>query len=212
MRSLAALVGLRTHLGRMAHLDARVPKVGDEAADVELLDERRRPVRLSELWAKGPLVVVFYRGDWSMPCRRQLAAYRDETLAFRKAGARLCAISVDEPPVSAFLRAERGLAFPLLCDPSRAAVDAWGLLERTAHGGAARPATFVIDRAGRVRSRSLDADERRASPEAMLYFVRRGGASGGRPLRARFVRAGRKLRALEQQLVAGLRALVTRGT
>jgi peroxiredoxin len=196
----------------MSLLDVRVPKVGDELPDPELVDETRRSLRLSELWAKGPLVLVVYRGEWSDPCRAQLRDYRDNALAFRKAGARLAALSVDEPAISAFLRAERGLPFPLLCDPSRTAVDALGLLERGLNGGVARPATFVIDRAGKVRSRSLDGDERRAPSQAMLIFIKRGGAAGARPLRARFHRALLKLKGIESQVANGVRALGARRT
>ncbi len=196
----------------MRPIDARVPQVGEEAPDLELVDDRRRPVRLSELWVKGPLVLLFYRGDWSASCRKHLLDYRDETLAFTKSGASVAAISVDEPAVSAFLRFERGIGFPLLSDTGRTAIDAWGLVDRSQGGGVAFPATFVIDRAGRVRSRSLETDERRASPHAMLFFIKRGGASGGRPVRARLLRAFNKLRAFEHQLVAGLRAFGPRRT
>src|SRR5476649_1178222 len=103
----------------MQPIDARVPNVGDAAPDLELMDEQRKPMRLSELWAKQPLVLLFYSGDWSSGCRKHLLAWRDEMLAFHKAGAAVAAISVDEPAVSAFFRLERGLPFPLLCDTTR---------------------------------------------------------------------------------------------
>ena len=39
-------------------------QVGDHAPDLVLPDATGRAVRLSDLWAKGPLVLIFYRGGW----------------------------------------------------------------------------------------------------------------------------------------------------
>ena len=182
--------------------DLRVPKVSDEAPDVELLDDRRRPVRLSELWAAGPLVLLFYRGEASPDCRAQLLDFRDNGLAFKKLGARIAAISTDEPAVSAWLRTERGLSCDLLCDPSRTAVDAWGLLDRDSFGGVARSAVFVIDRTGHVRSRAVE--DGRFNADSALNFLRRGGASGKRPLRLRLARVVRRLRDVEARVFGPL--------
>jgi hypothetical protein len=40
------------------------PKVGDTAPDFELLDQLGRTVRSTDLLAKGPVVISFYRGHW----------------------------------------------------------------------------------------------------------------------------------------------------
>lgn len=42
----------------------RVPVAGECAPDFEVLDSTRRPQRLSELTSHGPLVLLFYRGNW----------------------------------------------------------------------------------------------------------------------------------------------------
>jgi len=182
--------------------DLRVPKVSDQAPDVSLTDDKRRPVRLSELWAAGPLVLAFYRGEASPDCRATLLDLRDNGLAFKKLGARVAAISTDEPAVSAWLRTERGLSCDLLCDPSRTAVDAWGLLDRESFGGVARAAVFVIDRTGRVRTRALE--DAQFNADAALKFLRRGGASGKRPLRLRLARVLRRVRDVEARVFGSL--------
>jgi hypothetical protein len=43
---------------------ARSIKVSAIMPDSELLDTQGNTVCLKELWAKGPLVVSFYRGGW----------------------------------------------------------------------------------------------------------------------------------------------------
>lgn len=65
----------------------------------------------------------------------------------------LVAISVDPPEKTRAMlagRAEAGeaLTFPVLCDPTRAAVEAYGVHDR-AHD-IALPATVILDRQGRV--------------------------------------------------------------
>ncbi len=44
--------------------DGRVPKTDEVAPDFELTDSTGKPRRLSSLAARGPLVLIFYRGDW----------------------------------------------------------------------------------------------------------------------------------------------------
>jgi peroxiredoxin len=41
-----------------------MPATGDVAPDFELPDSAGKTRRLSELLSQGPLVLVFYRGDW----------------------------------------------------------------------------------------------------------------------------------------------------
>jgi peroxiredoxin len=36
----------------------------DKAIDFELLDHKGDPWRLTEQFQRGPVVLVFYRGDW----------------------------------------------------------------------------------------------------------------------------------------------------
>lgn len=42
----------------------KMPVVGDVAPEFELPDSTGVPRRLSELVSHGPLVLLFYRGDW----------------------------------------------------------------------------------------------------------------------------------------------------
>jgi peroxiredoxin Q/BCP len=41
-----------------------MPAAGDVAPEFELPDSTGGPRRLSELVSQGPLVLLFYRGDW----------------------------------------------------------------------------------------------------------------------------------------------------
>lgn len=55
--------------------------VGDRAPDFTLPDALARPVSLTELLAAGPVVAVFYRGDWCPWCNLQLHALQQRSRA-----------------------------------------------------------------------------------------------------------------------------------
>ena len=49
---------------RKSGIAARVPKVGQRAPDFTLPDANGKPVSLSGLLARGPVVLSFFRGRW----------------------------------------------------------------------------------------------------------------------------------------------------
>lgn len=87
------------------------------------------------------------------------------------------AISVDTPEQSAELCRKAHYTFTFLSDPKTEAIRAYDLLHKGAgENGAdiARPAEFLVDRAGIVRWVNLTDDLRvRARPEKMLEEARK---------------------------------------
>src|SRR5271155_4894682 len=67
--------------------------VGDRAPDFTLPDALGRPVSLSGLLSRGPVVVSFYRGEWCPYCNLQLRAMQAALSNFHELGASLVAIS-----------------------------------------------------------------------------------------------------------------------
>lgn len=94
----------------------RALKVGDRAPVFTLDDPDGIPVSSSELLAKGPLVLSFYRGVWCPYCNMELQALEEALPAFRDLGASLVAIS---PQIKANSRKsvrQNKLSFPILSD------------------------------------------------------------------------------------------------
>jgi peroxiredoxin len=154
----------------LARMNA-IPTAGDDAPDFRLEDSQGRAVELSRLSGGRPLVLLFTRGALSPDCVRQLIDYRDSTLPFDRAGARIAVISPDEPSTSGYLKLERGFGFTMLADPGSGVARSWGLV---AADGEVRPATFVLDRHGVVRTRAVD---QRPAAQLMLSFLKRDGAT-----------------------------------
>jgi peroxiredoxin len=116
-----------------------------------------------------------------------LAGYRDRFTELTALGMGLSALSVDPPERSRALAEQLHLPFPLLCDPARQVVEAYGLFNREEKGGIAYPATFVLDRDRTVRFRSLDRLASRVDLDGLFAFLRSGigSAAPEEPVRAK---------------------------
>lgn len=68
-------------------------KVGDTAPDFTLLDSDRQEFRLSSLLGKKSVVLIFYPGDQTPVCTRQLCGIRDAYQEFVDAGAEVVGIN-----------------------------------------------------------------------------------------------------------------------
>jgi len=101
--------------------------VGDQAPEFALPDQLGRVVSLGEQLAHGPVVLVFYRGDWCPYCNLNLRALQAELPAINARGAKLVAVSPQTPSNALTLAEKHGLEFPVLSDASQATIAAYGL-------------------------------------------------------------------------------------
>ncbi len=111
-------------------------------------DEGRRTYSLSDF--RGQVVVlVFYPGDNTPVCTRQLNAYTDDIDRFEEVGAQVLALS-PQSVVShdEFSCKQGGFGFPLLADVDKAVGEAYGILGPL---GFYRRSVFVVDGEGVVR-------------------------------------------------------------
>jgi peroxiredoxin Q/BCP len=111
-------------------------------------DEGHRTYSLEEY--RGQVVVlVFYPGDNTPVCTRQLNAYTDDIGRFQEVGAQVLALS-PQSVVShdEFSCKQGGFAFPLLADTDKAVGEAYGILGPL---GFYRRSVFVVDAEGILR-------------------------------------------------------------
>ncbi len=92
-------------------------KPNDRAPDFTLDDQDGKPVRLSELWAKGPVVLFFYPKDDTAGCTAEACAFRDNYDAFQTAGASVVGISSQGVASKKAFATKNGLPFLLVSDP-----------------------------------------------------------------------------------------------
>ncbi|MFP5577861.1 MAG: redoxin domain-containing protein [Acidimicrobiia bacterium] len=129
----------------MVAIGAPAPDFALEGTDGT--DEGRRTYRLSD-YAGTPVVLVFYPGDNTPVCTRQLNEYTAEIDAFHDVGAQVLALSPqDVPSHEAFADKQGGFGFPLLADTDKAVGEAYGILGPL---GFYRRSVFVVDSGGKV--------------------------------------------------------------
>jgi len=128
---------------------------GDPAPDFTLPDADGNPVSLSSY--RGRKVVVYFYPAASTPgCTTQACDFRDNLRDFDSAGLAVVGVSPDKPAKLAKFRDEQRLTFPLLSDPERATLTAYGAYgEKMMYGkrttGVIR-STVVVDENGTVEA------------------------------------------------------------
>ncbi len=126
---------------------------GDKAPTFSLLDADGTKVSLADY--KGRRVVVYFYPAASTPgCTKQACDFRDSLSELNDAGLDVVGISPDKPEKLAKFRDAEGLTFPLLSDPDRKVLTAYGAYgEKQLYGktvtGVIR-STFVVDEKGKI--------------------------------------------------------------
>jgi peroxiredoxin len=141
-----------------------------------LPDEQGGPFNLRRKLADGPLMLVFYRGDWWAYCNGQLVSFARDYEQFEERGVRIAGISIDPPSRNAAMVENLDLPFHLLSDPRGELIKYCNLWND--EEGASEPAIVALDKAGRVQylySGGTDFADR-PQEESLLFILDRVGA------------------------------------
>lgn len=190
----AAYAGFMDMLDR-AEIAAHVLAPGAPMPGFLLPNAEGRLVSSDELLRSGPLVVVFFRGDWCPFCMLMLSALEEALPDLHAAGGTLVAMTPDTGGRTLRAKQAHGLHYEVLSDVDNEAAMQFGvvvnppesyrallagagidLAERHGNPGGfiPLPATFLIGRDGVVRSAWIDLDvTRRVEPAAIIDAVRR---------------------------------------
>ncbi|GAA3763510.1 thioredoxin-dependent thiol peroxidase [Salinactinospora qingdaonensis] len=101
---------------------------GDTAPDFTLTDADGNAVSLSEVLASAgkSVVLYFYPAAMTPGCTTEACDFRDNLREFDAAGISVVGISPDSPAKLAEFRDTEGLTFPLLSDPEKTTMAAYG--------------------------------------------------------------------------------------
>jgi peroxiredoxin len=145
-------------------LDAAL-KAGDKAPDFELPDASGRMVKLSELTAKGPVVVTWYRGGWCPYCNIALRGFHKVLPEIQSAGASLVAITPETPESATNTIQKNQLGFTVLSDRDNKVARAFGIAYKVP-----RDVVDTLKKSGRDLVR-LNGSESGELPLAVTYVI-----------------------------------------
>ena len=128
------------------------PEVGDTAPDFTL-PSTQGEIALSERLRQRSVLLVFYPGDDTYVCTKQLCDYRDHVGAFEKLRVDVLGINPQSLASHQKFADKHGFSFPLLADTEKSVCRAYGALGLL---GMAKRALVLIDSDAKVRWRRTD--------------------------------------------------------
>ncbi|MCB9448555.1 MAG: AhpC/TSA family protein [Flavobacteriales bacterium] len=155
--------------------------VGDSVPMFTATDIHGQTYELEEALRSGPVVLVFYRGQWCPVCNRHLSQLQDSLSMIYDRGATVIAVSPEKQEYMEETAEKTGASFILLYDEGYRISDAFdvtftpGATERLKYNAIGAhlktaytddserlpiPATFIIGTDGRIRWRQFDPNHR----------------------------------------------------
>ncbi len=145
---LPALLVVLSAVQTTARADA--PSVGSPAPAFSLQDQKGETHTLADYHGKW-VVLYFYPKDDTPGCTTEACALRDNIFAFRKAGAVILGISVDDVASHKAFAEKHSLPFTLLADSTKQTARQYGVLVKMMGlFELAQRDTFLIDPQGRI--------------------------------------------------------------
>lgn len=171
--------------------DAKGLPVGTKAPNFKAIDADSNEFKLDKALRKGPVVLIFYRGFWCPVCNKHLGKLQDSLQFIEAAGARVIAVSPENPEYLDKMEEKTGASFTLLYDEDYKIADAYdvtfkptsiqlitynvvlnGDLKKS-HSDESQllpiPATYIINQEGIITWRQFDPDyKNRASVKEIV--------------------------------------------
>ena len=179
---------------RATGVEKNAKQVGDAAVDAQLAGWDGNSVTLSELWKKGPVVLMWYRGGWCPYCSIQLRAMQQSLDQLEGAGATLVVLTPELPEKAKATAEANDLSMVALHDKDNAVAKKYGIVfklpeaivpayrdriklpEFNGNDDMELPlaATYVINQDGKITYAFLDADyKKRAEPSDVVSAVKK---------------------------------------
>ena len=121
--------------------------IGDRAPAFTLPSTGGGRVSLGDFAGK-PVVLVFYPGDETPVCTKQLNSYNNDLTQFEALDAQVLGISAQSVESHDKFSGKHGFRFPLLSDADKAVASAYGTLGPL---GFPRRSVFIVDAGGTIR-------------------------------------------------------------
>lgn len=169
-------------------------QIGDTVSDFTAVNQMDSTFNLKAALQDGPIVLVFYRGQWCPFCNRHLHDLQDSLKLINQTGAQVIAISPEKPEYLQKMEGKTGAEFTLLYDEKYVISEQFGVLfnpdkaTKTLYNTALKadlskahnneneflpiPATYIINREGVIVWRHFDPNyKKRSSVKEILENI-----------------------------------------
>ncbi len=165
--------------------DAMGLEIGSKAPVFKALDANSEEFDLADALKSGPVVVIFYRGEWCPYCNAHLAQVQDSLELIAQRGASVVAVSPQKPKYLEKIVEKTEAQFKVLYDEGYKISDAYDVtftpekkklftyntflnakLKKSQSDESQRlpiPATYIIDSDGNIVWRQFDPDYHKRS-------------------------------------------------
>jgi peroxiredoxin Q/BCP len=131
-------------------------KIGDKAPDFALVSSDGDTIRLSDFSGSHFVVLIFYPGDETPGCTKQLCAVRDDYAEFKAKNATVFGVNPGDSSSHRKFVKRHSFQFPLLIDENRETAKRYGC-----DGLFVKRTVYVIDPEGKIvyAKRGMPANE-----------------------------------------------------
>lgn len=160
--------------------------IGEKVPETEITSAEGKSGLLTEMVAKQPTILLFYRGGWCPFCNAHLAEVGEITSEIKDMGYQIIAVSPDSPEQLTASLAEQDLDYELYSDADGALTRAMGLAFRSPEkygsmlsnvsggknpGFLPVPALFVLDTEGVILFEYISPDYKQRIAAPLLLEV-----------------------------------------
>jgi peroxiredoxin Q/BCP len=149
------------------------PKEGDKAPNFTAKDQNGKTISLSDFKGKK-VILYFYPKDDTPGCTAEACSFRDNYQSLLAKGFAVIGVSTDDEKSHKKFETKFNLPFPLIADPDKHIVDAYGVwVEKNMYGkkymGTART-TFLIDANG-IITKVIDKVDTQNSSQQVIDLL-----------------------------------------
>lgn len=143
-------------------------KEGDKAPDFTARDQNGKSISLANFKGKN-IILYFYPKDDTPGCTAEACSFRDNYRSMLSQGFEIIGVSTDDEKSHKKFETKYSLPFPLIADPDKKVVEAYGVwVEKSMYGkkymGTART-TFLIDKEGIINKIIEKVDTKNSSQQ-----------------------------------------------
>lgn len=135
----------------MSRTDKRSLAVGDTAPRFTLTGDRGERVSITQFRGRKNVVLIFYPGDDTPGCTRQLCAVRDDASLYSKANTEVLGINPGNRASHVAFKDKYGLTARLLIDAGRRVARQYNATKKFFNHEVVNRTVVVVDVHGRIR-------------------------------------------------------------